>query len=633
QVRSNLRILAVYLPREPREQPIMGNAMVSGEGEEGSSPSLSHPLLFYPIWVYAVLLVLARIVYLQPWGMSSERKRAIQRSQKKRQETFDQIKSRLHSEDGNVVERRAGIVGRTFEQLRDALQEEELTAVEVHEAYMWKALQVQDRLNCLNEVIVESFEWAREMDEKWRGKKEKPPLYGVPFSVKGNFHMKGYDCNLGLGKYVDSPMQDECTFVTHLRYLGGVPFVITTVPQALLSFVCSSSVYGTTANPHDITRGPGGSSGGEGALTAAGGTPFGIGSDLLGSLRIPANMCGLTTLKPTEARFVVHNAHGGVPGRGRLGLGYGFFTKSVKEQVLLLKEVLGHPAYTSLVPESARQRLDESATEEGKKKWRIGYFESDGWLSPVPSVVRAVRETVDKLREDGHEMVLFKVPDIEKATAMMFKNAMPDGGKYSRFLYSHDVIDKWMRQFVMLLNVPRCIRIAASYLIQLVSPQMALLARESIGSLEDLRYNQEMTDNYKIQFIEYWKALGIDALVCPSFTVTAVPHEYPSQLAPCALATGLFNLVDFPCGSLPVGRVTKADDEGITDESVFPVGRNPILKLMRNGCKNSEGLPLTVQVVTLPMEEEVCLSVMATIEKLSSYDRKLPGEHSSTKSA
>ncbi|GMT25391.1 hypothetical protein PFISCL1PPCAC_16688 [Pristionchus fissidentatus] len=614
----------------------MGNVLVS-EGDGGSSSSLfsssptSHPLLLYPLWVYVVLLVVARIIYLQPWGMVSERKRAIDRYQKKRSERFEQIKSRLNSEDGNVLERRNGIVSKTFEQLRDALQQEEYTAVEVHEAYMAKALQVQDRLNCLNEVIVESFEWAKEMDEKWRGKKEKPPLYGVPFSVKGNFHVKGYDCNLGLGKYVDMPMTDECTFVTHLRYLGAVPFVITTVPQALLSFVCSSSVYGTTANPHDVTRGPGGSSGGEGALAAAGGSPFGIGSDLLGSLRIPANMCGLTTLKPTESRFVVNNAHGGVPGRGRLGLGYGFFTKNVHEQVLLLREVLGHPAYTSLVPESSRQKFNEGATGENKKM-RIGYFESDGWLPPVPSIARAVRDTVEKLKEDGHEMVLFKVPDVEKAAAMMFKNAMPDGGKYSRFLYSHDVVDKWLKQFVTLLNLPRCIRVAASYIIQLVSPQMALLARENVGSMDDVRYNQELTDNYKQQFIAYWKALGIDALVCPSFAVTAVTHEYPSQLAPCALSSGLFNLVDFPCGSLPVGRVSKGDDEAIVDPTVFPVGRNPILKLMRDGCKSSEGLPLTVQVVTLPLEEELCLSVMATIERLTNYDGKLPGEHSSTKS-
>lgn len=100
-------------------------------------------------------------------------------------------------------------------------------------------------------------------------------------------------------------------------------------------------------------RGPGGSTGGEGALFAAGGTPFGTGSDLLGSMRIPSQFCGLTQLKPTsvafisfcryrsslQSRFVVHGSDGGVPGRGRLGQSYGFYTKTVREQVLLLREV------------------------------------------------------------------------------------------------------------------------------------------------------------------------------------------------------------------------------------------------------------------------------------------------------
>ena len=69
---------------------------------------------------------------------------------------------------------------------------------------------------------------------------------------------------------------------------------------ALLSFVCSNPVYGTTLNPYDKLRVPGGSSGGDAALVAAGGSPFGTGSDLAGSLRIPAAMCGLVSMKPTD---------------------------------------------------------------------------------------------------------------------------------------------------------------------------------------------------------------------------------------------------------------------------------------------------------------------------------------------
>ncbi|KJH52261.1 Amidase [Dictyocaulus viviparus] len=187
------------------------------------------------------------------------------------------------------------------------LQHDEATAVNVLEAYVWKAMEVQKRLNC----CMEAFHTAEEVDKKWSKVKDKPPMYGIPFSVKGNFYVHksilrisrlvpGYDCCIGLAKFLDQPKIDECSIITHLRSLGAIPFVITNVPQALLSFVCSNAVYGTTVNPFDESRTPGGSSGGEGALFAAGGSPFGIGSDLAGSLRIPAAFCGFVTLKPTQ---------------------------------------------------------------------------------------------------------------------------------------------------------------------------------------------------------------------------------------------------------------------------------------------------------------------------------------------
>ena len=84
------------------------------------------------------------------------------------------------------------------------------------------------------------------------------------------------------------------------NFFSQIPFVLTNVPQGFLSYTSANTVYGKTLNPHDLTRTPGGSSGGEAALMAAGGTPFGTGSDLGGSMRIPAAFCGLVSLKPTQ---------------------------------------------------------------------------------------------------------------------------------------------------------------------------------------------------------------------------------------------------------------------------------------------------------------------------------------------
>ncbi|ETN82966.1 hypothetical protein NECAME_07620 [Necator americanus] len=232
------------------------------------------------------------------------------------------------------------------------LQKDELNAVQALEAYVWKAMEVQERLNCCIEVIKEvgldimdinywsafisqAFDTAAEADKNWSFSKEKPPLYGIPFSVKGNFYMPGYDCCIGLAKFLGQP------------------------------------------------RSPGGSSGGEGALLMGGGTPFGTGSDLAGSLRIPAAFSGAVTLKPTEGRLVVVNTHPGVPGRCRLGLSFGFFTHTVEQQVMLLKTIIGNPDYRAIVPTSIPAPLNDTLLSQ-RTRLKIGYYDDDGFCPPVP---------------------------------------------------------------------------------------------------------------------------------------------------------------------------------------------------------------------------------------------------------
>ena len=98
-----------------------------------------------------------------------------------------------------------------------------------------------------------------------------------------------------------------------MKELGAIPFCITNIPQTMLSYACSNPVYGCTTNPHDSQRTPGGSSGGEACLIAQGGSILGLGSDVGGSLRIPAHFCGITALKPTQGRLCER-------GRGQVGV-------------------------------------------------------------------------------------------------------------------------------------------------------------------------------------------------------------------------------------------------------------------------------------------------------------------------
>ncbi|TMS38933.1 hypothetical protein L596_005555 [Steinernema carpocapsae] len=183
----------------------------------------------------------------------------------------------------------------------DKLQDGSITAEQVLLAYWRKAFQVNEDFNCLIDVIVKAYDDAMELDRKYPKGSTKPALFGIPFSVKGNFFMKDFDCSLGLTKFLKQPKDSECSMVTYLRTQGAIPFVITNVPQALLSFVCSNSVYGTTGNPHNKDRTPRGSSGGEAALVAAGEAKLHLGLAATWPEVFEFRpLCVAFSLKPTE---------------------------------------------------------------------------------------------------------------------------------------------------------------------------------------------------------------------------------------------------------------------------------------------------------------------------------------------
>ncbi|EFO19311.2 hypothetical protein LOAG_09182 [Loa loa] len=429
--------------------------------------------------------------------------------------------------------------------------------------------------------------------------------------------MKGYDCTIGLAKFLQNPMENDCTLVTFLRSQGAIPFVMTTIPQGLLSFSCCSSLYGITSNPHSHSRTPGGSSGGECALFTAGGSTFGIGSDLAGSLRIPASFCGVTTLKLTEGRLKMKYTLNTCIGKNRLSVGYGFFTKTIDEQVFLLKILLRSAEYHEMVPHQPLFPLDENKLAIASSRClRIGYFVEDGFMRPVPACSRVVVQTAEKLKALGHELVLFHLPDPEQAASLFYRGIMPYGREQLLQLYANEVIHPFFRAFIFLLKLPLPVCGIISYILSFFSTPLSIVAGSYVKNLRDLQITQDLTDQYIEKFIEQWKAFELDALICPAFAVPPVPHAYPSRLGTCAFATGLFNLLDFPAGVVPTGTVNSDDDRLLADEASWHTGKDLALKMLRSAACDSAGLPLAVQVAALPLEEEKCLSVMKEIEKV-----------------
>ncbi|CAB63353.2 Amidase domain-containing protein [Caenorhabditis elegans] len=459
------------------------------------------------------------------------------------------------------------VVDLDLQSLIDKLQAKDgLNAYTVLCAYARRMLDCQTRLDCVAGVVMEAFQTAQDTDTLWYNSEEKPPLYGIPFSIK---------CD-GESGLANSPI------TTHLRNLGAIPFVTTSISKTP-----------HPRNPWALDCSPGGLCGGEAALVADGGAPFGFAPDLdAGSLRIASAFCGLVTLKPTRDRFHVSGSNS-----------YGFYTKNVQDQVFLLKLFIGSAGYRGLEPMSSPAPLMDLKLEN---KLKIGWFEDDGFNAPVPSNRRAVVDTIGLLEKQGYEVVKFEMEDIFppfQVAQMFFKTQRPVDSNFIPNLYKSN--SQCLGRFGKFLNFPK--------LVARISKRAAVISQSS--NMKEMCKNLEDIESYKLKFIEYWKSLGVDVLICPAFCIPAVPEKYLPELVNTRLSTGLFNMLDFPAGIVPAGHVTADDVANLEDEKIFPID-DALLRKQRDACVNSEAMPNSVQIVGLPNEEETVLEVMKIVENL-----------------
>ncbi|NWH92562.1 VDHAP protein, partial [Aegithalos caudatus] len=162
-----------------------------------------------------------------------------------------------------------------------------------------EALEVNREVNCVTDYI----HGCEDQLQKLKKQKEKGLLYGIPISIKDHINCKGHISSGGMVKFLGQVKEEDSVIVQVLKHQGGIPFVKTNIPQTMINYDCSNLIFGQTLNPLNPQKSPGGSSGGEGALIAGGGSVLGIGSDVGGSIRLPSSFCGLCGLKPTGNRI------------------------------------------------------------------------------------------------------------------------------------------------------------------------------------------------------------------------------------------------------------------------------------------------------------------------------------------
>jgi amidase len=189
-------------------------------------------------------------------------------------------------------------------ELAEAIRTRQASSAEVVEAHLRRIEAVNPAINAVVIVLGEqALDAAEVADRAVAAGGDLPPFHGVPFTIKDNIDVVGTPTTQGFKALAGAYPSRDAPIVERMKAAGAIPLGRTNLPTGAVRWHCESELWGATINPWDRTRTPGASSAGEAAAIATGMSPLGLGSDGLGSLRHPAQCCGIAALKPTLGRI------------------------------------------------------------------------------------------------------------------------------------------------------------------------------------------------------------------------------------------------------------------------------------------------------------------------------------------
>jgi amidase len=446
--------------------------------------------------------------------------------------------------------------------LATLLRTRALTAEEVAIAFCKRAAIAQQLTKCLTEIFFEEgIARAKWLDaEIARTGRPVGPLHGVPISLKDTFKVRGYDTSIGLASLAGNPAKENSTLVDILLEAGAVLYCKTNIPQTLMALDSENHLFGRTLNPRNRAVTAGGSSGGEGALIAMRGSVLGVGTDVGGSIRIPAMCNGLYGIKPSAGRIPFSRQQGNSsPGSGGIGLraSAGPIATSMRDCELFLKVVADARPWER-DPDVVYGLWEEQGRIEAKKPL-IGVMRKDDLITPLPPVSKVLEEAVQALRKSGYEVVEMNTPAFQKCQSLANKFFGIDGGKYI-----FDIMEKGGEP----LNTWLSTRLRRKTPTEL-EPLVALHARKTELETEMLKIWRDPKTGRRI-----------DAMICP-----VAPHPVPPiDRWNGTSYTSSFVLLDYPAGTLPVRDLEASDLEG--ELEVKGEALNSWDKVNRELCKS-----------------------------------------------
>ena len=312
----------------------------------------------------------------------------------------------------------AELTSATAGDLASLIAEREVSAHEVVEAHLRRIDAVNGAINAVVQVDGDrAVVRARQADAALGHGERWGPLHGVPFTVKDNIAAAGITMAIGVRERARIVAGEDATVVARLKAAGAILLGKTNCPPWGGGIETDNELYGRTSNPYDLTRTPGGSSGGEAAIIAAQGSPCGLGTDSGASVRLPAHFCGLASIKPSAGRVPLT---GVLDDEGQLGtLGdprtqIGVLARSVPDVALLLDLIAGPDGRDGgVAPAPLGDPADVDLRElrvavQVDNEHHAATAETAATLEQAAAALRAAGATVEdaRLPVGGHELTI-----------------------------------------------------------------------------------------------------------------------------------------------------------------------------------------------------------------------------------
>ena len=451
------------------------------------------------------------------------------------------------------------IIYASAKSMAQAVRDKEVSAVELVEAHLGRIEEVNSALNAVVQLAAERARAeAVEADAALARGESKGALHGVPFTLKDSIDTEGIITTGGTLGRKDFVPDADATVTARLRAAGGILLGKTNTPELTYAGETDNLVYGRTNNPFDLSRAPGGSSGGAGAIVCCGGAAFDIGSDTGGSVRGPAHYCGITGIKPNSGRVprtghIVPHSFGAVDSLTQNGP----MARYVEDLALILSIISG-PDWDDphIVPMPLGNPSDVDISG-----LRVAFYTDNGLRIPTDEIVAAVRSAANALADAGclvEEDLPRAIPDNPDINNQLSQGDGQAGARRLLAKYGTTETHEWMTRLLE-------------------------KASENMVSVGEYTAVLEKIDSYRSAMLGFMQ--NYDVIVCPVSAFAALPHGE---------------------------SMTDENRSGINYTATYNITGWP--STVVRGGTSPDGLPIGVQVVARPWREDVSLAVAQYLE-------------------